>query len=357
MGQVLVPRSHAHYACERSLVCCGEPIRAPLTDEELPSIERALSRTPAGRALSALVLNGREKVPTSAGVLDVLAHEDGRCVHLRHDPGRCALHEAAGLDALGAACRNYPRLVTRLPDERLEVAFNLSCPTASRLLVSDPRPLTFVSIESETFPYPPSREVAAAIALRPDEPDKALSLERFLELRQAWWRELATERNNPTRLIARLALLSAVPQLEPDPPSDLDTLPPLLSRGMTQLEGWLVFRGLAANPERGSDYDALRWPVSRELADEAGLRGLTAAAEPIAEVLHAFVDHQVLVGGLHDSRALIPWLRTAARRAVLIIRLVDALCHRTPFRLRTLLADLVSSSTLVEPLAGGNGRS
>lgn len=357
MGPVLVPRSHAHYVCERSLVCCGEPIRAPLTDEELPAIERALTRTPAGRALSGLVLKSRERVPTSAGVIEVLAHEGGRCVHLRHDPGRCALHEAAGLDALGFACRNYPRLVTRLPDQSLEVAFNLSCPTASRLLVNDPRPLTFVSIEPEAFPYPPSREAPAAIALRPDEPDKPLSFERFLELRQAWWRELAIERNSPTRLLARLALLSAAPQLEPEPPDELATLPPLLSRGMTQLEGWLVFRGLAALPERGPAYDALRWPVSRELADEAGLRALAAAAEPIAEVLHAFVDHQVLVGGLHDSRALIPWLRTAARRAVLIIRLVDALCHRTPFRVRTLLADLVAASTLVEPLAGGNGRS
>lgn len=352
MGPVLVPRSHAHYACERSLVCCGEPIRAPLTDDELPSVERALSRTPAGRALSALVLNGRERVPTSAGVIEVLAHEGGRCVHLRHDPGRCALHEAAGLDALGSACRNYPRLVTRLPDESLEVAFNLSCPTASRLLVSDPRPLTFVAIEPEAFPYPPSREVSAAIALRPDEPGTAMALERFLELRKAWWRELATERGNPTRLLSRLALMSGAPQLAPDPPDDLATLPPLLSRGMTQLEGWLVFRGLAAIPERGQHYDELRWPVSRELAEEAGLRALAAAAEPIAEVMHAFADHQVLVAGLHDSRALVPWLRTAARRAVLIIRLVDALCHRAPFRIRTLVADLVSASTLVEPLAG-----
>lgn len=352
MGPVLVPRSHAHYACERSLLCCGEPVRAPLTDEELPAVERALMRTPAGRALSELVLKGRERVPTSAGVIDVLAHDHGRCVHLRHDPGRCAVHEAAGLDALGSACRNYPRLVTRLPDETIEVAFNLSCPTASRLLVSDPRPLGFVTVEPATFPYPPSREVPAAIALRPDEPETALGLDRFLELRQAWWRELATERANPTRLISRIALLSAAPHLEPDPPDDLEDLPPLLSRGMTQLEGWLVFRGLAAIPERGANYDELRWPVSRELADEAGLRALSAAAEPVAEVLHAFLDHQVLVAGLHDSRALIPWLRTAARRAVLIIRLVDALCHRTPFRVRTLLADLVSASTLVEPLVG-----
>lgn len=357
MGPVLVPRSHAHYACERSLVCCGEPIRAPLTDEELPTVERALSRTEAGRALSALVLRSRERVPTSAGVIDVLAHEDGRCVHLRHDPGRCALHEAAGLDALGSACRNYPRLVTRLPDQSVEVAFNLSCPTASRLLVSDPRPLSFVPVAPETFPYPPSREVPAALALRPDEPETAMRLERFLELRRAWWRELASERTDPLRLLSRLALLSAAPHLEPDPPEDLDAVPPLLSRGMTQLEGWLVFRGLAAVPERGPDYDALRWPVSRELADEVGLRALSAAAEPVAEVLHAFIDHQVLVAGLHDSRALVPWLRTAARRTVLIIRLVDALCHRTPFRSRTLLADLISASTLIEPLAGGNGRS
>lgn len=352
MGPVLIPRSHAHYACERSLVCCGEPVRAPLTDEELPAVELALSRTEAGRALSALALRSRERVPTSAGVINVLAHEGGRCVHLRHDPGRCALHEAAGLDALGSACRNYPRLVTRLPDESLEVAFNLSCPTASRLLVSDPRPLTFVSLAPETFPYPPSREVPAAIALRPGEPDKALRLERVLELRQAWWRELAIERNSPTRLLARLALLSAAPQLEPDPPDDLATLPPLLARGMTQLEGWLVFRGLEALPDRAATYDDLRWPVARELAAEVALDELVAAAEPIAEVLHAFVDHQVLVGGLHDSRALIPWLRTAARRAVLIVRLVDALCHRTPFRSRTLLADLIAASTLVEPLTG-----
>lgn len=352
MGPVLVPRSHAHYACERSLVCCGEPVRAPLTDEELPAVERALSRTPAGRALSDLVLNGRERVPTSAGVIEVLAHEDGRCVHLRHDPGRCAVHEAAGLDALGSACRNYPRLVTRLPDLSLEVAFNLNCPTASRLLVSDPSPLSFVPLAPETFPYPPSREAPPAIALRPDEADTAIGLEPLLGLRMSWWRELSTERTNPRRLIARIALLSAAPHLEPEPPEDLETLPPLLSRGLTQLEGWLVFRGLQAIPERGARYDELRWPVSRELSVEAELGALAASAEPVAEVLHAFLDHQVLIAGLHDSRALIPWLRTAARRAVLIIRLVDALCHRTPFRTRTLLADLVSASTLVEPLVG-----
>ncbi|HRE90087.1 MAG TPA: hypothetical protein PK095_13215, partial [Myxococcota bacterium] len=246
----------------------------------------------------------------------------------------------------------YPRLVTRLPDQSVEVAFNLGCPTASRLLVSDPGPLSFVQLAPEAFPYPPSREAPTALALRPDEPESALGLDRLLELRMSWWRELASDRKNPTRLLSRIALLSAAPHLEPDPPEDLETLPPLLSRGMTQLEGWLVFRGLQAIPERGAHYEDLRWPVSRELADEAALGALSASAEPVAEVLHAFLDHQVLIAGLHDSRALIPWLRTAARRAILIIRLVDALCHRTPFRTRTLLEDLVSASTLVEPLVG-----
>lgn len=318
----------------------------------MPAIERALRKTEAGRALSQWVRQQREAAPTSAGVLTVLAHENERCVHLRHEPGRCALHEAGGLDALGTACRNYPRLVTRLPDGALEVAFNLNCPTASRLLVADPRPLAMVELDAARFPFPPSREAPGFVSFLPDDMASLVPLDELLSLREAWWHELSTWRTDPMRLVSRLVLLYAMPHLEPEPPEPIGSLPPALSRGMTQLEGWLVFRGLAALPERGAIYDELRWPVSREVAPEIDVAELAKISEPVAEVIHAFLDHQVLVAGLHDSRAFVPWLRTGVRRAVLIARLVDALCHRTPFRVRTLLADLVSATTLIEPLAG-----
>ena len=343
-GVVRVPKSHADYACERTLVCCGEPTRAPISDAELPPIERALSHTPS---LREAVRARREVVETPGGDLVVHAQDGGRCVHLRQDPGRCALHEAGGLDALGLACRNYPRLVTRMPDGHLEVAFNLRCPTASRLLVTSPAPLTWS--EPTVFPFPPSREAPREVRLRPAEPD-TFSLASLLEWRAAWWRELAENRRDPECLVARIQALHTAPELWPKAPEP----GPLgsLGAGATSLEGWLFFCGLGALPDRGPTYDALRWPVQREAGEPVTLGAFIAMAEPVAPVLHAFLDHQILLAGLHDRRALVPWSRTAARRAVVIIRLVDALCHRTPYRLATILADLVSSSTLVEPLVG-----
>lgn len=348
-GAVLVPRSHLGYACERTLVCCHEPTRAPLGDDELPRVTAAL--TAAGAVEHARgVAAAREQVDATSGPTSVVAHHEGRCVHLRQAPARCELHALGGLDALGLACRNYPRLVTRMPDGSSEVAFNFHCPTASRLLVADPRPLILEPVDARTFPFPPSREAPPELALEPGG-GRRLSLSDLFEWRRWWWRELSTDREDPLRLLARLARLHVAP-FDRDPvvaPTPLDG--GAFQREVGNLEAWVVCRGLERLPERGATYEEVRWPVRRETAEPMTGAALMAALAPVAPMLHALLDHTILLVGLHDGRALSPYLTTAARRAVLIARFCDALCHRTPFRLATLMADLFSATALVEPLA------
>jgi hypothetical protein len=59
-------------------------------------------------------------------------HSSGRCVFLEADR-RCAVHRQLGPEALAAACRDFPRVVTLTP-LGVSVALSHYCPTAAALL-------------------------------------------------------------------------------------------------------------------------------------------------------------------------------------------------------------------------------
>ncbi len=349
---IRVPTSHVAYACERSLVCCQAPTRAPCHDEDLAAMRPVLERTEAGRSLFPIIAARREAVPTTAGDTVVFEQVDGRCVHLDLETPSCHIHAQSGLDALSLACRNFPRLVTQLGDA-VEVAFNLSCPTAARLLVENAGPIGFSDVAATSFPFPVSRVAAERVAVLPGDSENNLDRDGMLALRAAWWRILATDRDDPARLVSRASYLHFSPEDPPDGPADIDPriVHETFLEGLTGLEAHLFARGFERIPERAQVYLAHRWPVTREVMGPITSKELRLAASVMAPALHAFLDHQVLLAGVHDGRAVGPFLRNAARRAIGIVRHVDAMCHRVPFSRSQLIADAISASMLVEPLA------
>jgi len=349
---IRIPTSHVAYACERSLVCCQAPTRAPCHDDDLAAMRPVLERTEAGRALFPIIAARREAVPTTAGDSVVFEQVDGRCVHLDLETPSCHIHAQSGLDALSLACRNFPRLVTRVGDA-VEVAFNLSCPTAARLLVESAGPITFSDVLPASFPFPVSRVAPAEIAVLPGDAESHIDRDGVLALRAAWWRIFATERDDPARLVSRASYLHFSSDEPPDGPDDIDprVVHETFLEGLTGLEAHLFARGFERIPDRGQLYLSQRWPVTREVMEPITSKELRLAASVMAPALHAFLDHQVLLAGIHDGRAVGPFLRNAARRAIGIVRHVDALCHRVPISRSQLLADAVSASMLVEPLA------
>jgi len=314
-----------------------------------------LERTEAGRALFPIIAARREVVATTAGESVVFEQVDGRCVHLDLETPSCHIHAESGLDALSLACRNFPRLVTRVGDA-VEVAFNLSCPTASRLLVESAGPIAFSELMPTSFPFPISRIAPDVVAVLPGDAESAIDRDGpdgMLALRAAWWRIFATERDDPARLISRASYLHFSPEDPPDGPDNIDPriVHETFLEGLTGLEAHLFARGLERIPDRAQLYLSHRFPVTREVLEPITSKNLRLAASVMAPALHAFLDHQVLVAGIHDGRAVGPFLRNAARRAIGIVRHVDALCHRVPISRSQLIADAVSASMLVEPLA------
>jgi hypothetical protein len=311
-----------------------------------------LERTEAGRALFPIIAARREAVPTTAGDSVVFEQVDGRCVHLDLETPSCHIHAQSGLDALSLACRNFPRLVTRV-DDTVEVAFNLSCPTAARLLVESAGPIAFSEVAATSFPFPVSRVAVERVAVSPGDTENNIARDGMLALRAAWWRIFATDRDDPARLVSRASYLHFSPDDPPDGPDEIDPriVHETFLEGLTGLEAHLFARGFERIPDRSKTYLSQRWPVTRDVMEKITSKELRLAASVMAPALHAFLDHQVLLAGIHDGRAVGPFLRNAARRVIGIVRHVDALCHRVPFSRSQLIADAVSASMLVEPLA------
>lgn len=342
MPTVRLPAAFLNYACERSLVCCQEPVRAPCSPEEEARIARRLASTEAGRAHLPILHAGFQD---SGGTRVFAQHAGhGRCVHLLADAGAerepgCALHLLGGLDALSAACRNYPRAIAGLPLEdgagvALEVLFLLACPTAAGMLVRDPSPFRFVEVPLEGWLYPAHAEVGREV------------LEEVRELRRAWWAALAEDRGDPRRLAGVLGALLDAPY-EPTRAGRVasgEHVAPSLLGGARSIDVGVMLEALERVPERGPTYGAVRWEVRRRAMEETSGAALLDALDIAPELLTAFLDHQIPWARVHDLRPFHAWLRTMTRRVVLTARLADTLLDKTPFAIDTLFADLFMAS-------------
>jgi Fe-S-cluster containining protein len=115
---------HAVYRCRHSGACCRAGWTIPFEQEERESVQ-------------ALRLSGGSF--TAAGA--AARHADGTCTFFEGDNHLCAIHHAAGHDALPLSCRMFPRVV--LHDGRgTFISLSHFCPTAAGLLFEpgDSRP-------------------------------------------------------------------------------------------------------------------------------------------------------------------------------------------------------------------------
>jgi len=340
MPTVRLPAAYLAYACERSLMCCKEPVSAPCGPEGEARIAQRLASTGAGRAHLPILHAGFE----DSGGQRVFAQDadTGRCVHLVGEAGAeagCTLQLIGGFEALPVACRNYPRAIAGLPveegtDAALEVLFLLACPTAAKLLVRDPSPFRFVEVPLEGWAYPAHADVERA------------ALDEVRELRRGWWDALAVDRHDPRRLAGALGTLLTAPY-EPAivarAASDADIEAGLLG-GFRSIDVGVMLAALERLPERGATYGSVRWEVRRRAMEDATRSALLEALDIAPELLAAFLDHQIPWARVHDPRPFHAWARTMARRAVLAARLVDGLLDKVPFGIDTLFADVFTAS-------------
>lgn len=319
-GEVRVPRALRDYRCERTLMCCREPYAAPVSTAEEAVLRAALPDGGAG-----LVLAGR-----------AIAKPYGSCAHLiestQRDRRACALHVAVGLAALPAGCRNFPRLVEQVGDG-VEVAFSLSCPTAARLVAEDPSALEMVSVDAAAWPW--------RAQLVRDTNDRA-------QLRDRWLAVVAGVRRDPEPLLMALAAMLATPDAPPEvwelPDMSAALLAPCATGAALELMDML-----ALVPERGPSYEAEREAILGELAAPWTPERAIAASEAMPELVAAFVEHQLLALTGHRQVAPAAHVRLLARRAAMVLRVVDAVCDRLPFRSKTLFADAYVAVAQLDP--------
>ena len=340
--EVIVPRAFAGYQCERSMVCCRWPIHAPVEDADETRLRATLATTEEGRALLPSL---GASIEGDAGGRRVFRQANGKCVHLA--PGAvpaCRLQTAAGLAALPIGCRNFPRLVQLIgPAEagapaRAEMSFGLSCPTAARLL----------SEHTEAY-----ARVTHPLALEdPDAQDAPLQQDddgARRALRDAWWAALRPVHSDPERLLAALGALLETPLAPPDaaalarlPVSDLVERPPSVTAAIFAVDQ-------LTRSARGSTYDAQGQAVLDALLGPASQAALVAALSATPEHVAVFVEHGIDLVTFHRDVAPERLLVLTARRALVIVRIVDALCDRVPFRTPTLFADAYRALARADP--------
>jgi len=335
---ILVPRQFAGYQCQRTMVCCHEPFAATVDDDDEVRLKAALAQTERGRAALETI---DETIIDSLGEPGrrEWGKEGGRCRHLvieGDDATRgCGLHHIVGLDNLPGACRNFPRLVQSV-DDHWEVAFQLGCPTAAGLLAADPAPMTIVSLPRQGYPFLPRGDAVVPPERR--------------ALRDAWWRVTAAGRASARDIMAVIGALLDAPTAPP-----VDGLPALSSSievPVTPLASMLIVHGLLRVPERGLHYADHAAALTNDLVGRWTQARLVASAESGPSLVAAFLDHQINQLIVFTKLEPEPILRMGAQRALAVLRVVDALCDRVPFRSRALFADAFSSCSRVNPALG-----
>jgi hypothetical protein len=104
--------------------------------------------------------------PAADGAWTVARHDNGACVFLDEARGpMCAIHDAAGPEALPSACRHFPRRILR---DRRGTFISLShfCPTAAAMLF-EPDPLQIVEAHAPLRLEEPVEGMDARHALPP----------------------------------------------------------------------------------------------------------------------------------------------------------------------------------------------
>jgi len=107
---------HAHYACGHSGACCTAGWNIPVD----PHLQ------------------------TQLGATILVPDASGTCLFFDRPTRLCRVHRDHGEALLPATCRQFPRRAL-VDDRGVFVTLSHFCPTAARMLVDDPHPLTIVA--------------------------------------------------------------------------------------------------------------------------------------------------------------------------------------------------------------------
>lgn len=108
----------------------------------------------------AVVVNER---PTGDGDhAHITLRADGSC-HFLDEQKLCSIQRRGGAGALGNACANYPRVISRI-GERVETAGSLSCPEIARLCLLADDAMEMVPLDPALIPRPYASQNLAAPA-------------------------------------------------------------------------------------------------------------------------------------------------------------------------------------------------
>jgi hypothetical protein len=119
---------HARYQCRHAGACCQN--WAVPAEPEVVAIVEARHLRRRGVAGTLFLPGGPERAAWT-----VARDERNDCVFFERDAGRlCVIHRDAGIDALPAACRHFPRKVLHDASGSY-LSLSHFCPTAARLLL------------------------------------------------------------------------------------------------------------------------------------------------------------------------------------------------------------------------------
>jgi Fe-S-cluster containining protein len=150
---------HARYQCQHSGACCqtwAVPVEAQVVE-----IVKARKLRRSGYAGTLFLPD-----PAHHGGITAARDERNDCVFLdRAAGGLCVIHREAGIEALPAACRHFPRKILCDPRGVL-ISLSHYCPTAARMLTAD-GDLTVVEARPPLELPPPLDALDATEALPP----------------------------------------------------------------------------------------------------------------------------------------------------------------------------------------------
>jgi len=317
---VWLPEVLARYGCGQTLLCCRRPWRAYLYPGEAEDLEGRLGRAGAravGDRLRAALRPARGEPGREALVLQ----PGGRCALLDPDR-RCALQAAAGLGALPASCRTFPRSVVALPGG-LDVAFLLACPTAAAMVVAAPRPVRLVSVDPAAWPYPPAATVGPEVRW---DGARVLPLEAMLDLRRRWW--AAIERAAARGGEGALALLEAL-LVDPAAPEGADRAAGRAAApvAFTPEEAVEIGRYLALLPGTGAGHRARRARLTEALARGRDREALRRSAEAAPAVWLTALGLALQFAGVHTTVPAAEGMAHAATEVAVAVAVHAALAE------------------------------
>jgi hypothetical protein len=300
-----LPAVLAGYRCGRSLACCQLPWKATLQPGELPAL--LAGPMPAAQLLRG-ALSRRPGTP-------LLSQPGGVCSLLDPQAQACRLQQSGGLTALPLACRNFPRSVVETPQGR-EVAFLLACPTAAALVVAQPQPFAWQSLQDpqDLDNYPAYRRVADRVAASRAADWTLAELERW---REGWWQRLG----DPDQELLQILSDAQRTPLDPWTKSPIDPAS-VLPQPWTQPQVQAVTEALSRLRDSGELHRSQVRNLWQRWLQPADPQAIREAAQQHRQLASCCAGLWLQHAAVHDGRPLGEAMGIVAHQTGQLLRLI-----------------------------------